>query len=139
MNGKPGGRTMRYIIILIVVLFAASCNRNSVARSDREITLQVGETAAIDNGNLLITFNEVTEDSRCPVDVVCIWAGNGAAALKLETSEQTDTITLNTLQEPQTRKFEGYEITLKDLQPYPQENVVIDPNEYEIMLQISKD
>jgi hypothetical protein len=39
-------------------------------------TLAPGQAATLKTADTRITFNEVREDSRCPVDVTCVWAGD---------------------------------------------------------------
>ena len=46
--------------------------------------LKAGVTASLPNGTRL-TFEKVTEDSRCPADAQCIWAGDGVVAVTLQT------------------------------------------------------
>ena len=41
-----------------------------------EFTLAPGETALVGDDGLLVTFESVTEDSRCPMDAICVWAGS---------------------------------------------------------------
>ncbi len=130
---------MYYAIILVFLIFSTSCTRNTVDGFDREVTLKVGQQTSVDRGNLLISLKELAEDSRCPLGVVCIWAGNGAVVLKLQTADQVEVdVTLNTGLKPQKVIFEEYEIALKELEPYPVENVVVDPNDYKATLSIAK-
>ena len=39
-------------------------------------TLAPGQTATVRRADARVTFKEVREDSRCPVDVTCVWAGD---------------------------------------------------------------
>jgi hypothetical protein len=39
-------------------------------------TLAPGQSATVKTADTRITFREVREDSRCPVDVTCVWAGD---------------------------------------------------------------
>lgn len=45
-------------------------------------SLSIGESAAFDGG-LIVTLRSI-EDSRCPEDVQCVWAGELAAVLAIE-------------------------------------------------------
>ena len=49
------------------------------AQLDQPFTLFVRERAQL--GNLQIRFIGVPEDSRCPLDVECVWAGNAKIVL----------------------------------------------------------
>ena len=44
---------------------------------NREFSLGIGQTASVEGEKLFIKFKAVLEDSRCPINVVCVWAGNG--------------------------------------------------------------
>jgi hypothetical protein len=45
------------------------------ATLDHPFKLSVNQVASIEQTDLNICFAEVTEDSRCPLHVKCIWAG----------------------------------------------------------------
>jgi hypothetical protein len=49
-----------------------------------EISLKPGESAYITSEKLLIGFVNVTEDSRCPKDVQCIWQGRIVALFSVK-------------------------------------------------------
>ena len=114
---------MRYMMS-IFLLTIVSCNQNSVRVVDipanQEFTLKIGEQASVDNGSLFIQFTDVVEDSRCPMNARCIWAGNGKIALEIQkTHSDMVTRTLNTTLEPQSTEFDSYEIQFKMLTPEP--------------------
>ncbi len=52
--------------------------------SPNDITLALGQTAKV--GEVKITLNSITEDSRCPADVVCIQAGRVVANVTIANS-----------------------------------------------------
>jgi hypothetical protein len=83
-------------------------------------TLQEGETAAI-AGSLGVTFESVVGDSRCPVDVDCVWAGNAEIVLEVaKDGEEPASIHLNTLRDRGTEaRYLEYTIELVDLEPKP--------------------
>jgi hypothetical protein len=51
--------------------------KNPGALVDKEFSLGIGQSASIDGEKLVIKFKAVLEDSRCPINVVCAWVGNG--------------------------------------------------------------
>src|SRR5882672_10036739 len=55
-----------------------------VVRLGREFKLRARHQVTLKREGLQIKFVEVKEDSRCPADVKCVWAGN--AAVRLEVS-----------------------------------------------------
>lgn len=84
----------------------------------RQVELPLGETILLDEERLAISFLRVVEDSRCPVDVQCVTAGNAVVGLVLqERGEATRAVTLNTHESPRTVSHEGYVISAVELQP----------------------
>ncbi len=47
-------------------------------------TLAPGQSAEVKRADTRITFREVREDSRCPVDVTCVWAGDAKIQIVIE-------------------------------------------------------
>lgn len=72
-----------------------------------------------------VTFNKITEDSRCPKGVNCVWEGVAVAELTvMGTYTRPMTINLSTLNNSakgyqNSTVFNGYKITLKSVTPYP--------------------
>jgi hypothetical protein len=89
--------------------------------------LAFGQTTEIHNENLSIKFLEVVEDSRCPLDAVCVWEGNAEIVLLAN----QDTVSLNTTLEPKIIDVGSYTIELISVSPYPETTIVI-ANEYYI-------
>jgi len=97
-----------------------------VANVDRDFELTVGQSAKVDGTTLTIAFNGVTEESRCPVGVQCIWAGNAAVALSLADGSGAKTeASVNTTLDPHSARVSGYEISLVGVNPYPKQGMTI--------------
>ncbi|MFA5853629.1 MAG: hypothetical protein WC866_00945 [Patescibacteria group bacterium] len=77
-------------------------------------TLQPGQSRGIDGG-IRLTLLEIN-DSRCPKDVQCIWAGELSAHFKLEGPEDTAPIQEFSLGTARNGSVElsGFTFTLKD-------------------------
>ncbi len=54
-----------------------------VANPGAEFSLPVGKIAAVSGTDYRISFNRVTEDSRCPIDVTCVWTGDAKIELTI--------------------------------------------------------
>src|SRR5712671_4055395 len=61
-----------------------------VAQPDVAFSLPLGKSAAVSGTGARITFRRVTEDSRCPVDVTCIWAGDAKIELAVSRNASGD-------------------------------------------------
>lgn len=78
---------------------------------------------------------EVLEDSRCPEDVTCIWAGTVRVRAQLESGLGTAD-QIFTLGEPITTEAE--EITLVDVRPSTHSSSAIDLGDYRFVFEIRK-
>ncbi|HYP52426.1 MAG TPA: hypothetical protein VEQ42_02740 [Pyrinomonadaceae bacterium] len=97
----------------------------------QEFRLKAGREAELKAARLKVRFASVSEDSRCPTGVDCIWAGNARVSLVVQRAggKQT-TVELNTNVEPKAVSADGYELALTNLDPYPQSGAKIDPKDY---------
>jgi hypothetical protein len=94
-------------------------------QSPADLTLKVGETVFVDDGALKVTLLAVTEDSRCPKDVMCVWAGQAIVALHIELDGadrggRTAKLMPGRQGQPDlAATVDRYTLALVDLQPYP--------------------
>jgi hypothetical protein len=82
-----------------------------------DLTLKAGEERTVQG--LTVTFVGVKEDSRCPEDVQCVWAGNAAVELRMEGGPDTLAVTLNSGTDPRSIGVQGLRFTFKSLLPAP--------------------
>lgn len=148
-----GQRFCRRVFSLIscALLFAcvgavgANARSNSAlesVRPGREFRLKVGRQVSVKGTKLRLRFVAVENDSRCPKDVTCVWAGNAAVQLQLGTGRGSKTVTLNTSRSPSfvgETEYQGYKVNLVDLSPYPRSDRKIGPRDYTATLLVSKE
>ncbi len=74
------------MLCLFVIPFAAGQESDQIGfpQLNSPIKLHVNESAFIESENLQITLNRI-DDSRCPSDVTCIWAGEAKSPTKSHT------------------------------------------------------
>jgi hypothetical protein len=114
-----------------------------VVRLGREFKLRPRQQVTLQGESLQITFVEVKDDSRCPADVTCVWAGN--AAVRLEVSwrgRARKSLRLNTSGSPSLvgeNQYRGYQVKLVGLSPYPRSDRSIAPRDYVATLLVSKE
>ncbi len=95
------------------------------AKNDALISLSEGENKFLKEYDMNITFKGVSEDSRCPEGVNCIWAGVAVAQVEvMGTATRPVILNLASTENPgrnyhQSADFNGYTITLKTIAPYP--------------------
>jgi hypothetical protein len=127
-----------FAIMALIWLSAASAGAANV-HINKEFSLCVGQTASIGGENLVIKFKAVLEDSRCPVNVVCVWAGNGKVELEvLDIDGQNKTVILNTEEEPRALTLKGHKLKLISLNPPRVDGISILPGDYSVMLLVEK-
>jgi hypothetical protein len=107
-------------------------------RAPGSVTLKPGGSATIEGTNWTLRFDSVISDSRCPIGVLCIQAGEALLALKL-TNPLVDPapgdgpeFTLGAL--PRTKY--GFRITATEVTPLRRINQQIEPKDYRATLQI---
>jgi RNA polymerase subunit RPABC4/transcription elongation factor Spt4 len=76
---------------------------------------------------LSITLDKIVEDSRCPVDVECVWAGRLIAEATLQADGQSKTITLET---DKIMEWYGYSIVIASVEPIAKSTEVRKPEDY---------
>jgi hypothetical protein len=87
----------------------------------RAFELSLGQKARLATADhLTIVFSRVLEDSRCPANALCVWAGNARIELRLASVTQAPaSVQLNTFLPPNAAAYGSYRISLLALQPYP--------------------
>ncbi|PWW25609.1 MULTISPECIES: hypothetical protein [unclassified Chryseobacterium] len=104
---------------------AGTKSTNPDNQKDGIIYLSEGENKFLREYQMNVTFKGVSEDSRCPEGVNCIWAGVALAQVEvMGTSTRPMILNLASGDFParnyhQSAEFNGYTITLQDIAPYP--------------------
>lgn len=102
-------------------------------RAPEEVVLRAGRMG--EGAGLTITFNELTQDYRCPVDVNCIQAGAVVANITL--TDGVETITFNKASDEVPTWWRGYDVSIVAVAPEPRSTVVIDPQDYVVTFLIA--
>jgi uncharacterized protein (TIGR02246 family) len=106
--------------LTLVGSLACASSRPGEPALDRDFEVAGGSSARVDDTDLVIRFEAVPNDSRCPVDVQCITAGDATVALRLEGGgAEAQTIELHTLDGPNEAAHGGYVVALVILRPRP--------------------
>jgi len=99
------------------------------------LVLAPGEEVRV--AQLRVGFQAVKSDSRCPIDVTCIWEGNAEVAIALGIGEGPSyPFVLNTSAGTQSADFSGYRVTLLELEPAPRSSMEIAPDAYRATFRI---
>ena len=130
------------ISIAMVLVALTGCSGNKVAVTaglGERFTIGVGQSAQITGEDMIVTFNGVIGDSRCPQNVTCVWEGVASSNITIVYQDREYTVVLNSpgLTEQATENFIDYTLTYS-LNPYPREGEEISPNDYRLTLTLIK-
>jgi hypothetical protein len=92
--------------------------------------LKINQTAYLASENLTIRFLDVPGDSRCPSDVVCVWAGEVTASVEVERNGYRFQKNITERSPIIFGGVNGYSITLVGMQPYPKSDSTIPKSQY---------
>ena len=104
----------------------------------REFDIRLGETAYIADTRLSVRANSVPEDSRCPQDVVCAWAGNARVSLTMRDGTNSEAADVNSTLEPHAVTRFGYTVRLIDVRPGRLSSQPVNPQAYVIRLVVTR-
>ena len=126
-------RKILFSIVAVATLFFA-CKKdddsNTKTVNPNEVfSLQINQTAELENDGMKITFLAITEDSRCPTNTECLWAGRVIAEFKVEKGGESiiKTLTDNPENDPLlSTSFLafGHTVILDEVAPYPDGNPI---------------
>lgn len=137
-KGREVNSMKRYFLIhfAFIAIFGATV---AAAQTPAEIQVKIGSEKRESRSRITVRFVSVVEDSRCPVGVDCVWAGNAQIRVKVRRGAGSwKTVKLNTGKGEQTVRISGYEIRLKSLTPAPHAEKPLDKAKYSATLEIRK-
>lgn len=132
------------IIFSLGLLALANCNAQNETKTSTKnpMTSEIKDVKSMNNDENIIYFNEgenkflkeyemnvtfkgISEDSRCPEGVNCMWAGVAVAQIEvMGLATRPMTVNIATTENAgrnyhQSTDFNGYTISLKEVNPYP--------------------
>lgn len=120
---------MNYKLFLLTpaILLLTNCKtkaQNETQNSDGMVSIELNKRLTIPGSKITLELKQVSEDSRCPVNVTCVWEGIAVVDLTATNGSETRNIQLATKDfEPKNTKksinYAGYKISLQDVRPYP--------------------
>src|SRR5262245_8270561 len=138
---------MGWIFVGLSVLYMAGCGMNgptaprNVALGD-EFQLAPSQSAVVGDTGLTLTFERVRSDSRCAVDVQCVWEGDAALAFQAEQpSQNSAALELHTTTSGGGQREAHYGeflITLTALSPQPHSRQSIPADDYRATVRVTR-
>ncbi len=114
-------RTMRMLAACVAAAGCATMARapDVQARLGEDFRLPRGRTAAIAGQRLTVRFTRVVSDSRCPMGVQCIRAGEARVHVKLRLPrrQMEDVVLATAPAQPRYASFGAYDVRLVALEP----------------------
>jgi len=105
----------------------------------RTFELHAGETALLQRLGLRLAFRGVTEDSRCPTDVTCVWAGDATLHIRAAVGRADFTpFDVHTNVDPRSMRIGDHSITVVGLDPAPVSGRSIPNERYVVTLRIDR-
>ena len=130
---------MRTILAALVLTLAFGIFLTANAKAGSEVKLRVAQEKTAPGTGIKVKFLSVIEDSRCPEGTNCIWAGVGRMKIRLrKAGKPAEEFELDTNQMDKSITFEGHQIKLVTLTPYPKSGSAIKPAAYSATITITK-
>jgi hypothetical protein len=116
--------------VMLLVAGCASPTQPDRVPKNEPFDLRIGESA-LTTDDVRIRFDTVRSDSRCPMDALCVRAGEAIIALTLSrVGEAAVGRELDTTPARSSTAFLNFQITLSQLQPYPRSDRQIRLEDY---------
>ena len=121
------------LLTVVAALAATACFNGPTgpdAIAGTPFELKAGASSTLPDGTRL-KFERVQSDSRCPMDALCVWAGDATVAVTLApTKGAASSQELHTQQSGSQISYGSYTIALTALAPYPRSSQEIRPADY---------
>ena len=126
--------------VVVLAVAALGCGGNVLAPGEvpygQPFDLKVGESARVGDDSVGVTFEAVKSDSRCPIDAICIQAGEAVVALRFSVDGKTLAKEMGTEQGKSEVVLDRYSVRVVSLQPYPRSDRPTTPADYVARLRL---
>lgn len=141
-------KSIRSALGTAVVMAAAACAgstepdvglRNSALDADGSLVMAVGDEVWVEGTTLRVAFLGLENDSRCPVDVTCVWAGDAEVELALAVGTGPSVPSVlhwNTQMGPASAEAGPFNVSLVAIEPVARSDHVIREDEYRVRLKV---
>ncbi|MDJ0599396.1 MAG: hypothetical protein QNJ37_11210 [Crocosphaera sp.] len=136
-----------FSIILIGILILG-CHPLTNLSNSQPITVNLGEPfnlkinqeALIVSEDINIKFLTVKEDSRCPLNMQCVWPGQVKIVVKIIHKNQDlgDFNLISRVGENPVKTFKNYGVELMEVTPLPKNNETVEMSDYQAILVVNE-
>lgn len=121
---------------LILTVALAACGRDgSAADLDAPVQLAPGQSAVFSGPDLEVRFSGIANDSRCPSDVTCVWAGEVIVQLVVRYDGKS---TQHSVRQSQNTSVDGYTVSVLQVLPARLSSQPIAPADYRVTLKVTR-
>ncbi len=106
------------------------------SKLDTEVTLGPGERAVFAEEQLEVRFVGILEDSRCPINLTCVWAGE--VRIRLTVQKGTGEPEPRDIRMGESETIDAYRLSVLDVAPQPLTNEKIPLNKYRVTLKLER-
>ena len=121
------------IVVLALALAASACGDGPTSPdtvAGTPFQLKVAATAVLPDGTR-IKFDRLLSESRCPLDAICVSAGDASIQVSFISRDGTGAAReLHTQPGGSQISYGSYTIALTELQPYPRSSEPVVPADY---------
>jgi hypothetical protein len=124
--------------LVILLAFTSACHDGNSPTDPTGVqttTLAKGHSASV-AGGVVLSFDRVVSDSRCPTGVACAWEGEVTVRLILTDGGGSTPFTLS--DHARSREVNGYTFTLIAVRPHPTAGSTIPESAYEVTVEVQR-
>ena len=130
---------MRGLIASLMLVLAFGVLPAAAQRTEETGRVQINREKRFAKSKLRVRFVELVEDSRCPTDTNCVWAGNARIKIRVSKNGNSEEIILDSNGPKQyATTADGHSIKLVGLTPHPRSNIRINRNGYVATFEVVK-
>lgn len=111
----------------------------AASASDTTVWLRIGESVTVPESGAVVTLDDVTDDSRCPTDATCVWAGDAVVRLSVRSGAgRTGSVALHvSMPGRRVATTAGLTLALDALEPAPTAGQTIERGHYRARIAIT--
>ncbi len=130
---------VRGLLTLALAVGVAACDSPTAPSVpiDQQFTMAPGDEVQVTDTSLRIRFEGVANDSRCPIDAICVLGGDAEVRLIASNDGAPQMLTLHTGSISPVR-LDDFTFTLLELTPYPFSSQPFPPSAYRLTLRITR-
>ena len=125
------------LLTLIAILGIATI---ASASKPETVILKQGQKKSAAKGEVILKFISVLEDSRCPTDTNCVWAGNAKVKVQISNGHGGSKMSVmnTTTGGPLGDQYNGWAVYLTSLTPAPKSGKKIEQKSYIATFTVSR-